>query len=92
MITSKILTVLSVPAVAKLRPSALTFVLRISPGWARNSFTNSMPLAIFFQNLTKPSIELVMTKSVTGVTVTNDNCSLCMRDLEYRGEAGRALT
>jgi hypothetical protein len=51
-----------------------------------------MPSAIFFQNLTKPSIELVMTKSVTGVTVTNDNCSLCMRDLEYRDEAGRALT
>lgn len=80
--TSKIFTVLSSPIVAKLRPSALTLVPWISPGWARNSLTNSIPSPIFFQNLTTPSIELVITKSVKGVTVTNDNCSLCISDLE----------
>jgi hypothetical protein len=71
--TSKILIVLSIPAVAKLLPSALTLTLLISPLCARNSLTNSIPTAIFFQNLTTPSVELVMTKSVEGVTVTKDS-------------------
>lgn len=92
VITSKILTVLSAPVVAKLLPSALTLTLLISEVWARNSFTNSTPTAIFFQNLTKPSIDEVIRKSVCGVTVTKDNWSLCMRDLEYRGDAGSAFT
>lgn len=80
--TSNILTVLSSPDVAKLRPSALMLVLVIGPPWARNSLTNSTPTAIFFQNLTTPSIELVIRKSVCGVTVTNESWSLCIKDLE----------
>lgn len=92
VITSKIFTVLSVPAVAKLLPSALTLVLLTSPVCARNSLTNSTPTAIFFQNLTNPSIELVIKKSVCGDTVTKDNWSLCISDFEYRGDAGSAFT
>ena len=62
--------------------AALTLVLVISPMCARNSFTNSTPTAIFFQNLTTPSVELVIKKSVDAVKSTNASCSRCISDLE----------
>src|SRR3569833_351095 len=82
VITSKILIVLSAPAVAKLRPSRLTDTDVTSPSCALNSLTNSMLSATFFQNLTTPSVAVVMRKSVRGVMVTHDSCSLCISDLE----------
>jgi hypothetical protein len=68
----------------------LTATPTISPWCARNIFTNSMPTAIFFQNLTTPSTLVVIRKSVNGVIVTNARWSRCMSDFEYRGAVGSA--
>src|SRR5277367_1351846 len=90
--TSKTLMVLSVPAVAKLLPSRLTVLLLISPLCAWNSLTNSMPPLVFFQNFTTPSTEQVIRNSVNGVNVVEKSWSLCIKDLEYLGDVGRAAT
>src|SRR5256714_12291379 len=93
--TSNSLIVLSssAPAVAKVAQSALRVELCILPLCARYSFANSIPVAAFFQNLTTPSIEVVMTKSTgDGATVTEATWSLCINDLEYRTPFGRAST
>jgi hypothetical protein len=87
--TSNILTVLSLLALANIVPSALTVTAETGPRCPRYCFTNSIPTACFFQNLTTPSTEVVMMKSVEGVTVTYANVSRCMNDLVYRALEGR---
>jgi len=84
LVTSNTLTVLSLLALTNIEPSALTATPVTGPKWPLYCFTNSIPTACFFQNLTTPSTEVVIRKSVCGVTVTNDNVSRCMYDLVYR--------
>src|ERR1700743_3600461 len=95
VMTSNILMVLSSssPAVAKNAPSTLTEEPKMCPSCAAYSLANSIPVATFFQNLTTPSMEVVMTKSTgEGAMVTDTSWSLCINDLEYLAPLGKAST
>ena len=72
--------VLSLLALTNKDPSALTDTLVTGPKCPLYCFTNSIPRACFFQNFITPSTEVVMIKSVSGVTVTYVSVSRCMND------------
>ena len=83
--TSKILSPLSTPAVASRVPSWLTEAVTIAPKWDRKCLMKSSPVADFFQNLTCPSIDVVIKKSVLSKQQAMSSSTL----LQSRMEEGR---